>query len=62
MRLINCLRSMNVYNKLLAFTGFIIGALGVCIDNIYVKMWLPGVVFMLLGAVMILWSMKKPKN
>ena len=53
---------MTIYKKPFLFIGFIIGALGVYIDNRYSEMWIPAIVLMLLGAAMILWSMKKPKN
>ena len=53
---------MNIYNKTLLLIGFIIGALGVYIDNTNTEMWVPAVVLMLFGAAMMIWSMKKPKD
>ncbi len=53
---------MNIYNKTLLFIGFIIGALGVYIDNTHNEMRVLAVVLMLFGAAMMIWSMKKHKN
>jgi hypothetical protein len=53
---------MTIYNKPLLFIGFVIGALGVYIDNTHAEMWVLAVVLMLSGAAMMFWSMKKPKN
>ncbi len=53
---------MTVYNKSLLFGGFIIGSLGGYIDDTHAEMWVPGVVLMILGTIMMILSMKKPKN
>jgi len=53
---------MKVYNKSLVYTGTIVFAIGVYIDNTHSDMWVLGVVLMLLGAAMAAWAMKKPKN
>jgi putative Mn2+ efflux pump MntP len=53
---------MTIYSKPFLFIGFIVGAVGVYLDNTHTDMWVPAVVLMLLGAAMVIWSMKKPKN
>jgi putative Mn2+ efflux pump MntP len=53
---------MTIYNKPFLFIGFIVGAVGVYLDNTHTNMWVLAVVLMLLGAAMVIWSMKKPKN